>query len=129
MCNSIDYAFPGVAQDKGSSVKFLGQREISHNSRICKQPCDDLKPRVTDENLTLVTVERNFPEEKILNWRALIFIMYSWHKEYTKITFAKEEFQIVKDSTIDFNNYLPEVSPADLLASLISIGEPNMTVE
>ena len=55
--------------------------------------------------------------------------MYSWSKEYTKITFAKEEFQIAKDATIDFNNYLPEVSAADTLASLISMGGPNMTVE
>ena len=44
MCNSIDYALSSVAYDKGSCVKFLGQWEISHNSRICKQPCDDLKP-------------------------------------------------------------------------------------
>ena len=44
MCNSIDYALSSVAYDKGSCVTFLGQWKISHNSRICKQPCDDLKP-------------------------------------------------------------------------------------
>ena len=50
-------------------------------------------------------------------------------KENTKIKFVKEKLEIAKDTTIDFDNYLGEVSAVNLLTTPILIFGPNMAVE
>ena len=50
-------------------------------------------------------------------------------KEYTSIKFCKDELSMDREKTVNFSNYMRELSAFDLIENPVKIGCPGMVVE
>lgn len=125
--------------DKKSSVKFLQQRGILHNGRLCSKN-HEMKLALTDRQdrwrCRKMECRQDIPIRKDtwlqgsrLSFRQIVYFIYWWSKEKTSITFCAEELDISLPCVVDWNNYLREVCADTLLRNPVVIGGLNTTVE
>lgn len=105
--------------NESSAVLFLQNHGILHQNRIC-QNGHDMKltmgnqPRwrchKADCNKEFgIRVNTWFAGSKI-PFRSAIFFIYWWAKEKTSVEFCHEELNMSQHTTVDWNNYMREVS-------------------
>lgn len=129
-----------IVNDKASSVLYLQQRGVLHNPRMCWNCMNPmtLQLRVKGDRWrcslrgcrTEIGLRKDtWLENSNLPFRKVVLFTYCWSKEQTSIEFCKNELEMSKNTSVDWNNYMREVCAADLLANPVVLGGPNTTVE
>ena len=130
-----------TVNDKAAAVRFLQQRGILHNPRICAnciRPMTlNLRPTKGDRwrcsvrgcRREIGLRKNTWLEYSNLPYRTIVLFLYGWSKEMTSVLFCEHELGIRKTTVIDWNNFLREVCAAELLAHPVVIGGPGRVVE
>ena len=102
------------------AAKFL-QKEIIPANKKCRRK-HDMAFKEKDGNVQWscsksacdqkrISVRKDtWLEGSTIPLKKIILFIYSWAKDYTTIDFCIQELGISKDTAVDFNNYLREVS-------------------
>ena len=104
-----------LCHDKRSSVKFLQQRGIVHNTRRCTNNhvmTLSLTDRQDRWRCRQGTCQQDIPvrqgawlQGSRLSYRQIVLFIYCWSKKLTSIRFCEMELEISKSSVIDWNHY------------------------
>lgn len=128
-----------VVHDTPSSIRFLQQRGILHNPRVCSKnhamvlSLTDVHERWRCSRRgcreTIHVRRDTWLQGSRLSFRQVILFIYCWSKDLTSIKFCESELGISKSAVIDWNMYMREVCADNLLRNPVVIGGPNTIVE
>lgn len=128
-----------TVRDKAGAVRFLQQRGLLHQQRMCNNG-HHMTLSLSDREDRWRCRRRACNEQKQLkadtwfhgshlSYRDATLFIYCWSQELTSIKFCERELNISPATVVDYNNYLREVCAHHLLTNPRRIGGPNTTVE
>lgn len=128
-----------TARDKASSVRFLQQRGVLHNPRVCSNGHemtlalsdrqDRWRCRRTPCRVDVPVRKGTWLQNSRLPYRDIILFLYCWSFEMTSVKFCERELGMTLPTVVDWNCYLREVCADTLINNPIRIGGQNRTVE
>ena len=116
---NLQWIFENI-KDELNAVKFLQRFKIIPMSKMCKRK-HEMSLKCINTNV-IWRCQRGICNEKASvrsnNWlegstiplKKIVLHIYCWSREYNSVKFCEKELNINKNTMVDFNNYLKEVS-------------------